>query len=325
MLILKLAAPLALLIQCSHVTATVIPPPGAIAYWSFDRADLDGNRITDGSGNGSDGQIHKAVLVGGRLSEALELDGTDGGITFDGLNIKGKYASICLWVKRNSSGLRRLVFIYGLFQVGFSGDELFVHTGRIGRADTNLPLADLGIAGKKWNHLSVTWDTAADADNVKVYVNGQLRAKATLDVAKGRDLKIETLRIGHTGNADSANQSFDGIIDEVALYDITLPADLIDQYHTKVLASVGESPPTQLNQLIITQGSAEPEPPYIPRVTYTGPKKLIRIGSELCSRMLGVNSMAEADLPTKVKLWQETGLDGLVFSMTSHDRTAEKY
>ena len=36
--------------------------------------------------------------------------------------------------------------------------------------------------------------------------------------------------------------------------------------------------------------------------------------------MLGVNSIADANLPEKVKQWQETGLDGLVFSITSHDR-----
>ena len=50
-------------------------------------------------------------------------------------------------------------------------------------------------------------------------------------------------------------------------------------------------------------------------------KKLIRIGSELVSRLLDSPSIAEADLPTKVKIWQETGLDGLVFSMATHDLT----
>ena len=50
-------------------------------------------------------------------------------------------------------------------------------------------------------------------------------------------------------------------------------------------------------------------------------KKLIRIASELVSRLLDSPSVAEAALPAKVKIWQETGLDGLVFSMASHDPT----
>ena len=53
-------------------------------------------------------------------------------------------------------------------------------------------------------------------------------------------------------------------------------------------------------------------------------KKLIRVGSELCSRLLGVTSMAEADLPARVKIWQQTGLDGMVFSMATHDPSKEE-
>ena len=69
----------------------------------------------------------------------------------------------------------------------------------------------------------------------------------------------------------------------------------------------------------------EPEKLYVPKVTYSGPKKLIRRASELGSRLLGAPSISEADLPAKVKLWQDTGLDGLVFSLASHDSSkAEK-
>ncbi len=50
-------------------------------------------------------------------------------------------------------------------------------------------------------------------------------------------------------------------------------------------------------------------------------KKLIRVASELCSRFPEVigPSMADADLPARVKIWQHTGLDGMVFSMATHD------
>ena len=50
-------------------------------------------------------------------------------------------------------------------------------------------------------------------------------------------------------------------------------------------------------------------------------KKLIRVASELCSRFAEVigPSMADADLPARVKIWQHTGLDGMAFSMATHD------
>ena len=47
--------------------------------------------------------------------------------------------------------------------------------------------------------------------------------------------------------------------------------------------------------------------------------KLIRVGSELCSRMLGSPSISDANLPARVPVWQDTGLDGLVFSLASHE------
>lgn len=56
-------------------------------------------------------------------------------------------------------------------------------------------------------------------------------------------------------------------------------------------------------------------------VSHVERKKLIRVGSELVSQLLAAPSIAEADLPGKVKLWQQTGLDGLVFSIASHDRS----
>ena len=46
-------------------------------------------------------------------------------------------------------------------------------------------------------------------------------------------------------------------------------------------------------------------------------KKLLRIGSELVSRMLDSASIADADLPSRVPTWQNTGLDGLVFNIAS--------
>ena len=47
-------------------------------------------------------------------------------------------------------------------------------------------------------------------------------------------------------------------------------------------------------------------------------KKLIRLSQELIDPP-GVWSMAEFDLPAKVKAWQEAGYDGLAFSISSYD------
>lgn len=305
------------------------PPAGAVAYWSFDESDIDGTAATDGSGNGHHGAILKATLVAGQVGQALDLDGAGGGVDVDGLVYKGRQVSISMWIRKRGDGVRRLlafngtmldgIFQGGIFQVGFTGNDIFVHTGRIGRADFNLPLAPVDIEPDTWTHLAVTWDTAAAADNVKVYVDGLLRVKATLDASKGRDLAINTVQIGHLGDPDSGSQAFAGAIDEVAIYDALLPADRIELYYRQVLSSAGQTLPARINRTIISQGGGDPEP-YYPDEPYRGPKKLIRVGSELCSRMLGATSIADADLPARVGQWQDRGLDGLVFTITSHDR-----
>ena len=49
-------------------------------------------------------------------------------------------------------------------------------------------------------------------------------------------------------------------------------------------------------------------------------KKLIRAGG-YASGLFGAESMSELDMPAKVKQWQTSGLDGLVFVIVSHDRS----
>lgn len=293
---------------------------GAVAHWSFDEAHIDGASAVDTGGGGHDGEILGARLVAGRVGQALEFDGPSGGVTVTGLGFTGKKCSIALWIRRGGEGVRRLLFINGLFQVGFADSALFVHTGRVGRADTNLPLADVGIPKGEWVYLAVIWDTAAAADNVKVYVNGRLRATATLDAARDRDLRIDTLHIGHTGSPGGSDQNFRGAVDEVTIYGDALPAGRIYGYYRQVLAAAGEPVPVPVERRIISQGGAEAEEPYFPESAYTGRRKIIRVGSELISRMLGADSIAAADLPQKVVQWQQTGLDGCVFTISSTDR-----
>ena len=54
-------------------------------------------------------------------------------------------------------------------------------------------------------------------------------------------------------------------------------------------------------------------------------KKLIRIASETVSRLLGttgaLESLTVANLPARVKQWQHRGIDGLVMSIASHDKS----
>ena len=298
-----------------------VPPAGAVGYWKFDNLD-SGNVVVDTSGHSHHGIALGGGVVAGRLGRGLELDGNRGGATIRGLATKGRQRSISLWIYPHGGGLRRLVHFDGFNQVGFDGEALFVHTGRVGRADTNTPHHSLAVPARRWTQLTVTWDTAAQTEHVKVYVDGALRIQASLARAAGRSLTTDTLRIGHDDS--TPGQTFWGIVDEVALYDRVLSIDQVQAYYKRMVQFVDGETPTIVRREIVSH-VVKPKPPYVPRTQYTGPKKLIRVGSELASRLLDAPSIAAADLPAKVKIWQQTGLDGLVFSVASHrhDPTAE--
>jgi len=68
----------------------------------------------------------------------------------------------------------------------------------------------------------------------------------------------------------------------------------------------------------VTRGEASSETTgrAIPRSNVAG-KKLIRMGREIRNIAKG-SSMADINLPEKVRIWQRTGLDGLVFNIYTH-------
>jgi hypothetical protein len=183
-----------------------------------------------------------------------------------------------------------------------------------------MPLSTVNLPTDQWSHMAITWDTAVRANNVKIYFNGHLTLQATLDAARDKALTIDSLHIGHMGPGQSNEQNFGGLIDELAVYDKVLAAGKIRSYCARVLSAAGAGAPQPVTQRIISQGTQNAGPIYVPKTTFKGRKKMLRVASELISRMLGAKSIAQANLPARVKQWQQTGLDGCVFNITSSER-----
>ena len=313
-------------------SSTVAPSLGRpVGHWSFDQIDIVGHKAVDKSGNGHDGLIDGARPVAGRVGQALEFDGSEGSVTIDGLAIEGPELSVSLWLKKDTSagGIRRLIFFDECTQVGFVDSDVFVHTGKPAKTDFNTPLADAGIVPARWHHLAVTWDTGADSDSVQVYVDGRLKLAADLEDALGTSLSVTRMLIAYevANPWPAPSQVFAGAVDEVALYDTALSAQEIKTYFNEVVKKDGAEPPVAADAAPageVIRFPREPQDLYVPPVTYSGPKKLIRRASELGSRLLDAPSISEAELPAKVKIWQDTGFDGLIFSIASHDSAKSK-
>ena len=287
-------------------------------HWAFDDPDVQDGAVTDKSGHGHDGVIVKAALVAGRIGQGIELDGTGTGFTVTDVPTGTYQRSVSLWFRKRAGGVRRLIHFDAWNQVGFSNDALFVHTGRVGRADFNLPMAAVPIESDRWTHLAVTWDAERERDHVKVYLDGVLTLKATLAASAGRLLKNSTLRIGHDGQEGENDQRFIGVVDEVTVYDTVLTEQQIREYVRRIVTSAGGKLPPPVPRRVISQRRSTK--PFVINEKYRGRRKLIRVGSELGSRLLDSASIAAADMPAKVNAWQQTGFDGMVFSIASHQR-----
>ena len=303
----------------------LVSPQGHAAmlgYWSFDEGDIEDNRAIDRSGGGHDGVIGSARPVTGRIGQALQFDGAASFVNVEGLIARTTELSVSVWIRRDSvSGVRRLFYFDGLHQIGFTGTTMFVHTFTIRGEDPNLPYFDSGITAGKWVHLAVTWNTAAPADNVNVYVDGHLKARETLAGARGGKISFTGVRIGRIYLSGVSPATFHGAVDEVRIYDTALTADEVKALSRGEVIDPGPPKAERGESIMTAMKAGDVLPSKLPlRKNWAEGKKLLRVASELVSRLLDSPSLAEANLPARVKAWQQTGLDGMVFNMARHDK-----
>lgn len=237
---------------------------GLIAHWKFD--DGSGTSAIDSSGNSNSGTLTNGpTWAAGKLGQALNFDGAD-----DYVNAGSPTAlnnlpamTISAWIKPDSFANP------GNYIVSKTHGETPTFTGWLFRVDneSNLkalrfdvdynrslegstfdPFQDLwavsvpnAVQIGQWSHVAVTWDGSKTAANVKFYVNGALIAHCqgcgNWDVngdGTRSDDSYKPLIIGY-GNVEQSPaykiRPFDGIIDDVRIYNRVLSATEIQQLY----------------------------------------------------------------------------------------------
>lgn len=183
---------------------------GLVGWWR-----AEGN--ADDLKNGKNGILFNGVVFGpGKVGQAFSLDGVNDYVSAPFIQT-GPF-SVDLWVKANAplQIVNTSVLSTGFpghydpyFQIEFDGSGNYEWT--VG----NLVLP-IGQITTQFQHLVVTYDGAV----VKTYLNGQL----TNSMAYGLTLSFEVLKIGI--NRDQ-NRPFNGLIDEVSVFDRALTASEI--------------------------------------------------------------------------------------------------
>ena len=217
---------------------------GLVGMWSFNGPDLTTTTAYDRSGQGNNGTLTNGPSrVAGKVGQALNFDGVNdyinvgSGSSLDNLGPMTASA----WIYAKSSGEGGLTGrIFDKCMTGGSNNcwIFYQTTGGVGGltfyVDGSTILRRISSNGviqyNKWHHVLVTWDgVITTAASVHIYVDGnEVTYTTTTNGASRTSDAIESLIIGNT--IDS-NRTWDGLIDEVRIYNRALSPDEVKRLY----------------------------------------------------------------------------------------------
>lgn len=225
--------------------------PGLVGTWHF-----DGN-AQDSSGNGNHGTINGATFVQGINGQALSFDGVDDYVDIGdnpSLRIDGPY-TVEAWVYSNKNNIGQILSKSRLHDLR-NYELLWLDEGN-GGPRIKFEFSINGVTYwresqllkyKEWYYVAGVYD----GTYVKLYING---AQAAITPASGIvDVSTQPLTIGRRSDGV---RFFNGIIDEVRIYNRALSASEIKANYNADFAS----PAATANILTPTQTkTSEPQP-----------------------------------------------------------------
>jgi len=234
---------------------------GLIGYWSFD----EGSGITanDSSGNGNNGTlVNGPIWTPGEIAGALSFDGVDDYVSF--ASQAQSTISISAWVYAQATPgnvFPRIIDMpgYVLFLAEPSNPKSnpaslgFLSRRSDGDGEWNTPANSM--AYNSWNHVAVVYDSSSTSNNADLYINGVKQTISKINPPRGTQTSNEGE--GIIGNHIPLNRGWDGLIDELRIYNRALSAaEIVSLYDQGNNASFNFSLSNSMS-LSATQGSSE--------------------------------------------------------------------
>jgi hypothetical protein len=222
------------------------------ALYHFDEGN--GTTTADSSGYGSDGTIYGATWTNDSVSGyALEFDGVNDYVEIGTNNWNANQGSIELWAKIDSFGADHQ-YLFGHTTTPAFANRIQLYTNDtdgwldLGLGDnhtraTNIEDLDLGT----WYHIALTWD----GTNYNVFVNGTSKANGSYT---GLTTIASIADIGNDGNPSVRDEAFNGIIDEVRIYNRALSKEEILKHYNEVKADLNNDGDVDILDLGIIAG-----------------------------------------------------------------------
>lgn len=217
---------------CAPPLQADIPTEGLIGYWAFDQGQGD---IAYDSVGDNHGDIYGAEWTTGQVGGALMFDGVESHVLLpsnilDASEPFSAFAWVRLDNKRGTKNQRILQQDWpcgrGLLYRNTETEKLGVFLGAEKTFSTQAIFQDTG----QWYHVGVTHDSGT----VKLYIDG---AKDANNIVNAEPCTLGLI-VGAPTNPSSTFGMWDGVIDEVVLYDRALSPEEVEQLYR---AGAGEA------------------------------------------------------------------------------------
>ncbi|MDE0010894.1 MAG: LamG domain-containing protein [Candidatus Poribacteria bacterium] len=203
-----------------------IDPGSIVGAWLFD--ETGGKVAKDSSDNGNDGDLKGgAKFVKGKFGNAIELNGKDGWVTVPEIGPLEDFTLMKWFNSTGRVGLWRCFFNRDGWSPGFvhyqfrpdNKMEMAIHSNNPVRHPgwpNSKFTADKDILNK-WFHLAVAY--SSNDESVQVYFDGELDAEGKWGPLPGE------FGPGRIGSWDGGGREWEGLFDEMLLFDVALEED----------------------------------------------------------------------------------------------------
>ncbi len=195
---------------------------GLVGYWKFDEASS--TAAYDYSGNGNNGVLQNEVTRATstcKVSYCLDFDGNNDYVDVGSISLSSPI-TFSAWINPSvlTSNDNPVVYNTTYLQVWSSKIRFVVNNAGI--TDYSITSADT------WYHVVGTYDKDLASNNMKLYVDGVLRDQQSWP----QEITTGSLLIGaYTG----PQLYFDGLVDEVRIYNQALSADEVEHLYNSTL------------------------------------------------------------------------------------------
>ena len=201
---------------------------GLVGYWSFD--EESGTIASDSSGNDNTATlVNGPIWTSGEIGGALSFDGVDDYVSF--ASQAQSAISISAWVYAQATpgnvfpGIIDMPgYVLFLAESGApsSNSQSLGFISRRSAQDGEWDTPANSMVYNSWSHVAVVYDSSSTSNDADLYINGVKQTISKITSPRGRQTANEGE--GIIGNRIPLNQGWDGLIDELRIYNRALSA-----------------------------------------------------------------------------------------------------